>query len=136
MKSLKINFAFLALMVFAFTLTIVSCDDDHNHEEEYMVNISINSPMDGEGFVLGDSVHIHAVLTNDATIHNVKVTVENTTTGTTETLYDNHEHAEMTYTYHNPNFVPSANGDYILKVESSEHGEHVHSEMINFGVAE
>lgn len=123
------------LMLLFVALSVAACkkdddgdDDDtdehsHSHTEEYEATINIKTP-DQNMYMNGDNLDMVIDFTNDATIHNVSVTLINLSNNNTEEYtFDDHVHQEDgSYTFtHTHTLSVTTHTNYRLVAKTWDH---------------
>ncbi|HRI27538.1 MAG TPA: hypothetical protein PK239_13070 [Chitinophagales bacterium] len=128
------NFSKLIAVFALFLVLLMAACHKHNHADE--VTINIQSPTEGAVLATADSLHMHIEFTSSDMIHNVLVKVTQLNTNETPFIFDEHVHAEESYTFHHIH-APLATGSYQLQATVTGHSSQdpVFTETVNFSVA-
>lgn len=126
MKIKNLFFSVQLLTFFAFTIS--SCSDKKNEAPV----ITLDEPANGETIVLGDSIHIEGMVTDDESLHELMIKVSNSA-GATVFQSVPAVHNLKSYTFHH-HVTPFSADVHTLTITAADHEEVSSTKTVTFTV--
>ncbi|MEX0966880.1 MAG: DUF4625 domain-containing protein [Bacteroidia bacterium] len=125
------NTTFLLLALLMLSLG-TACKKDNNNDDDKKDDPQVDTekptlnlvqPIEGATFENGDTMHIHAVITDNETVHDVAVAI--TRTNDDSEIFHAHYHFDAASAEVDTFYIISVpiHSDLILRVEASDHSE-------------
>jgi len=95
-------------------LTFASCSKETNRPQ-----MRIISPLNNQVFSSGETVAVRGTISDDTGIHDLHMTITNTSTGTQ--LMHLNEHLDTQLYTLDESFVAQAGNSYTIKIEADDH---------------
>lgn len=127
----------LLYMAAAMVATFYSCDKEENKTDTDAPVIEIIEPVIGTTYMSGDTVFIHASMTDNDELHEISALINRTYMGLTDTVWTFATHSHTAsydlYGYYVIE-VPGMHNDFELFVTASDHNENESTQTFSFHV--
>lgn len=116
---------------------LFSCNKDVEMTDSTAPSITIMSPLATDTFMSGDTVHIHALITDNDELHEINGVLNRTNSGNTEEVWTYSEHSHTaSFELHGMYIVqvPGMHNDFDLEIIATDHNLNEGSASLSFHV--
>ena len=112
----KTTFLFNIIAVTLVIGSFSSCKKEHEHSAPIIV---LESPINNQTFILGDTVHIEGTATDENELHEMSIFIKN---HTGDTLFSDYPyvHAMNSHNFHY-HYLPTDTGMFHIHITASDH---------------
>ncbi|MCD8528551.1 MAG: DUF4625 domain-containing protein [Chitinophagales bacterium] len=133
---MKTKTIIIVAAIFAVSI-ITSCNKNEDNTDTQAPVIELIEPTSATTYMSGDTVFIHATITDNDELHEISSLISRTHMGVTDTVwtFDTHSHTASydLYGYYVIE-VPGMHNDFELFVTASDHNENESTQTFSFHV--
>lgn len=118
-------------------ISLFSCTKDQEMIDSSGPSVNIVLPLSTDTFMSGDTVHIHALISDNDELHEINGILNRTHNGLTEEVWTYAEHSHSSsYEVHGVYIVqvPGIHNDFQLEISASDHNLNEGAASVSFHV--